>query len=405
MKKVKGGVCVPKGFVSAAASCGIKEKGAERLDLALIYSQEPTVGAAVFTKNKVKAAPVQLSIKALRKKAPRAIIANSGNANACTGDVGMEHAKAMVETTANAMGLHKDEVQVCSTGIIGLPMPIERILPGIESAASQLKRSDEQVAKAIMTSDTRPKSVAIEYTDSANKTIRIGAIAKGAGMINPNMATMLCFVTTDYRASDQYLAEATEIAVAQSFNCISVDGDMSTNDTVIVMANGEAGNRKDSGKTQFQEALNEVMLDLAKKMVSDGERVTKLVEVKVTGAASDRDAEKVARAVGNSKLVKCSWNGNDPNWGRVIHAIGYSGAKLKEEKIDIGFSGLPACIDGLTAKTSLSKLAAAVAKKTFSVDIDLKLGDGKFTLYTADLSPEYVDFNREEYALTRRKVE
>lgn len=316
----------------------------------------------------------------------------------------MEHAKAMQQAAATALSLGKDEVQVCSTGIIGLPMPIERILPGIEEAATRMKTTDAAVAKAIMTSDTKPKSHAVEYQDSAGITVRVGAIAKGAGMINPNMATMLCFVTTDYAASEAYINEATQTAVNQSFNCISVDGDMSTNDTVIVMANGLAGNRKDSGKTLFQEALNEVMLVLAKKMVSDGERVTKLVEVKVAGAASQADAEIVARAVGNSKLVKCSWNGEDPNWGRIIHAIGYAGAKIKEDKIDIGFSGLPACVGGLTADTPLAKLASVVKKKTFSVDIDLNVGSESFTLYTADLSPEYVDFNREEYALTRRKL-
>lgn len=395
---------MPKGFVSAATSCGIKEKGADRLDLALIYSQHPTVGAAVYTNNKVKAAPVQVSAKALKKHAPRAIIANSGNANACTGEVGMRDAKAMVAATAEALDLDKNEVQVCSTGIIGLALPIDRILSGISEVAPQLRRKDTDVTQAIMTSDTRPKACAVEYQDTSGNTIKIGAIAKGAGMINPNMATMLCFVTTDYNGSADYIEKATREAVNQSFNCISVDGDMSTNDTVILMANAQAGNRKDSGKQLFQEALNHVLLDLAKKMVSDGERVTKLVAVQVSGANSDKDAEKVARAVGNSKLVKCSWNGCDPNWGRVIHAIGYAGAKIREEKINIGFSGVPACKNGLTAETPISKLTAVVNKSEFSVDIDLNIGEGSFTLYTADLSPEYVEFNREEYALSRRKL-
>ena len=406
-KKVKGGVCAARGFRSSAVSCGIKEKGADRLDLALIYSKFPTVGTAVFTRNEIKAAPVLLSMESLQEKDPRAIIANSGNANACTGEIGMEHARIMAAKTAEALDLDTREVQVCSTGIIGLPLPIDRIESRIDRLARGLKKSNRDAARAIMTSDTRPKSHAIEYQDEDGNSIRIGAIAKGAGMIQPNMATMLCFITTDALISKTELKAATKHAVNHSFNCISVDGDMSTNDTVVVMANGRADNRRitrSSGGPAFREALTAVMLHLAKKMVSDGERVTKRVELRVRGAATDRDAEKVARAVANSKLVKCSWNGNDPNWGRIIHAVGYAGATIQEDLIDISFEGLPACTKGLTAATPLGDLAAAVKKKKFLIEIDLGLGEGEFTMFTSDLSPEYVEFNREEYALTRRKI-
>ena len=257
-----------------------------------------------------------------------------------------------------------------------------------------------------MTSDTKPKSVSVSV-DIGGVRVRIGAIAKGAGMINPHMATMLCFVTTDAAVTKAEITLATREAVDHSFNRISVDGDMSTNDTVVVLANGAAENktitRGGPGSAEFREALTEVMLLLAKKIVSDGERVTKLVEVKVRGAASNLDAERVARAVGNSKLVKCSWNGNDPNWGRIIHAVGYSGARVKEEMVDIYLNGVLAAQNGLAANTHIDKLSAAVAGDQFTVGIDLHLGKGEFNLFTSDLSPEYVLFNREEYALNRAR--
>ena len=401
--EINGGICAPQGFLSSAISCGIKQTGGDRLDLALIYSKDPTVGSAFFTTNAVKAAPVQLSVKHIKLKEPRAIIANSGNANACTGSPGMEHAEAMAGAAAEALNITPEEIQVCSTGIIGLNMPIDRIVPRIPELVDELKQDGDDATRAIMTSDTLPKSYSIEYEETDGTKVRIGAIAKGAGMINPNMATMLCFVTTDAAVGKDELDAATKYAVENSFNCISVDGDMSTNDTVIVMANGRAGNN--SVSEAFQTALTAVMLNLAKRMVSDGERVTKLVEVQVRGAVSNGDAEKVARAVSNSKLVKCSWNGNDPNWGRIIHAVGYAGAKIEEEKITITFDGLPGCINGLTADTPLSELSAAVEKDEFTIGIELGLGDGEFTIYTADLSPEYVEFNREEYALTRHRLE
>jgi glutamate N-acetyltransferase/amino-acid N-acetyltransferase len=311
----------------------------------------------------------------------------------------------MASTTAKALGLNQREVQICSTGIIGVPLPIERIEPKIGGLAESLSRNSGPAAEAIMTSDTKPKSVAVTVK-IGDKKVKIGAIAKGSGMINPHMATMLCFITTDAAVTKAELVAATREAVDMSFNRISVDGDMSTNDAVVVMANHQAGNktitRSGTGSAEFREALTEVMQCLARKIVSDGERVTKLVEVQVRRAASQLDAERVARAVANSKLVKCSWNGNDPNWGRVIHAVGYSGARVKEELVDIYFNGVLATQNGVAAKTDIDKLSGAVKEPEFTVGIDLNLGKGEFNVWSSDLSPEYVEFNREEYALNRK---
>ncbi len=406
VKVIEGGISAPKGFKAGAIACGIKNPAVERLDLALIYSEFPTVGAAVYTQNQVCAAPVRLSSSHLKSAEPRAIIANSGNANACTGPDGLLNARAMTAATAKALGLRQREVQVCSTGIIGVPLPIERIEPRIPELAASMGCDGEAAARAIMTSDTRPKQIAVQVK-IGDVRVRIGAIAKGAGMINPHMATMLCFVTTDASISKAEIVAATKEAVDLSFNRITVDGDMSTNDTVIIMANGQAGNktitRGGEGSAEFREALTEVMLELAKRIVSDGERVTKLVEVQVRGAASSLDAERVARAVANSKLVKCSWNGNDPNWGRILHAVGYSGARVKEEMVNIHLNGVIVTQNGLSAGTDGEKLIAAVSGPEFTVGIDLNIGKGSFTIYTSDLSPEYVDFNRTEYSAVKRK--
>lgn len=406
VKVIEGGVCAPQGFKAGALACGIKNPAVERLDLALIYSEHATVGAAVYTQNQVCAAPVRLSSSYLKSAEPRAIIANSGNANACTGPDGLINARTMTAVTAKALGLKQREVQVCSTGIIGVPLPIDRIEPRIPELVAALGDDGSVAARAIMTSDTRPKEIAVQVKIGDVK-VRIGAIAKGAGMINPHMATMLCFVTTDAAISKAEIVAATKEAVDLSFNRITVDGDMSTNDTVIVMANGAAGNktitRGGEGSAEFREALTEVMLELAKRIVSDGERVTKLVEVQVRGAASNLDAERVARAVANSKLVKCSWNGNDPNWGRILHAVGYSGARVKEEMVNIHLNGVIVTQNGLSAGTDGDKLIAAVSGPEFTVCIDLNLGKGAFTIYTSDLSPEYVDFNRTEYSAVKKK--
>lgn len=401
--EIPGGITAPEGFLCHAVSAGIKDPAKPRLDLGLIYSTAPCVTAATFTTNKVKAAPVRVCQAHLKSNDIRAIIVNSGNANACTGPRGIQDAKAMAIATGEALGLKATQVMVNSTGIIGLPMPIDRITAAVPGLVKGLARDRHAaIAQAIMTSDTKPKSLAIEVP-LGSKTIRIAAIAKGAGMICPSMGTMLCFITTDAAIGLADLKKCTSEAVQNTFNRISIDGDTSTNDTVIVMANGMAGNRKIASggpqHTAFCEALEYVMRCMARMIVSDGERVTKFVEIAVRGAATYMDARKVAETVANSLLVKCSWNGSDPNWGRVMHAIGYSRAKIREEHIDIYFDGHIAARNGISAGTPLEVLQAAVAKREFTVTIDLNIGDAGYMVYTSDLSQEYVDFNKAEYAV------
>lgn len=414
LKKIKGGVTAARGFLAASVSCGIKESAGDKKDLCLIYSVEPhkTTSAAVFTTNRVKAAPVQVSTLHLRGGNVRAIIANSGNANACTGVAGIESAKAMAGQAAKSLGLRRRQVLVCSTGIIGLPLPEEKILPRISDLVSGLSSTgSDGAAKAIMTSDTKEKSAAFSFQVGMEKSateVRVGAIGKGAGMICPNMATMLCFVTTDAKISETLLKDMVHEATDESFNRITVDGDMSTNDTVMVIANGASGApalRKGSKDAKmFQTALTRVMHSIAKKIVKDGERVSKFVEIRVEGAASHRDARKVAEAVAGSTLVKCSWNGSDPNWGRVIHSVGYSGARIREELIDIYFDGKAACRNGLVSDTPITALESVTQKKSFTVTIDLNQGKSSYWVYTSDFSPEYVDFNRFEYAISKQKT-
>jgi glutamate N-acetyltransferase/amino-acid N-acetyltransferase len=346
---------------------------------------------------------VRVCQKHLRSNDIRAIIVNSGNANACTGPRGIEDAQNMAASVASALSLKPQQVLIGSTGIIGLPMPMDRILPKVPALAKGLSRSkNEALARSIMTSDTKPKMLALEVA-LGSKKIRLGAVAKGAGMICPNMGTMLCYVTTDANIGLADLKRATYVAVDRSFNRISIDGDTSTNDTVIVMANGASGQRKlQAGSPTmhlFTEALDFLMLEMAKKIVRDGERVTKFVQVHVLGAANQVDARKVAETVANSLLVKCSWNGSDPNWGRIMHAIGYSGAKIREHDIDIFFNGIAAARNGLVSDTPVEKLREVAAKPEFCVCIDLNIARADYTVYTSDISQEYVDFNTAEYAV------
>ena len=401
-KRIDGGVCAPQGFSSNAVCCGIKNPIATRLDLGLIYSEAPCVSAGMFTTNRVKAACVKVTSGHLQLGNIRAIVANSGNANACTGKAGIEVARKECQIVADQLGLKPEEVGVCSTGVIGLPMPMMRVEPSLSTISQGLGHSVEKgldFANAIITSDTRNKIVAIETT-IGGRAVRIGACCKGAGMISPCMATMLCFVTTDAGMDRETLEACTKSAVGETFNCITIDGDMSTNDTVLVLANGASGVRvtTEEEKAEFQEALTAVLLELAKMVVRDGERVTKFVTVRVKGARSNEEARKVADAVCKSFLVKSSWNGNDPNWGRIVHAIGYSQARVEEELIDVDIAGLPACRGGMQTDTPSDDLRTAVSVPEFAIDINLNLGTGTSTVYTSDISPEYVDFNRSEYA-------
>ena len=399
---IDGGVTAAKGFRASAVNCGIKSPEATRLDLALIVSDFPTVTDAVFTTNKVRAACVRVCQQHIKESDTRAIIANSGNANACTGVQGIQDAKAMTKAVAEQLSVKMRQVLVCSTGIIGMPLPIQRIIPKVPDAVAKLNdQGSEDAMRAIMTSDTKPKTFAIEVP-CGKGSFRIGGIAKGAGMICPNMATMLCFITTDVKIGKNEMHRAMHYAVEKSFNCITIDGDTSTNDTVIVMSNGASelpSIKRNSPEFElFRCALHKVMLELAKMIVCDGERVTKFVEIRVRNARTQADARKVAETVAKSLLVKCSFNGCDPNWGRIIHAVGYSGAGIREELIDIFFGGLLACKGGLATKTPISELEKVVKEPKFTVTIDLNLGTSGYTVYTSDLSEAYVDFNSSEYS-------
>jgi len=389
--RIEGAVTAPRGFRAAAAAAGIKRSG--KLDMALIVSDVPAVAAGTFTTNQVKAAPVKVSMQHIKRGKACAIVVNSGNANACTGNIGLLHARAMATAVARRIGCPETAVLVCSTGRIGVLMPIVKIEAGIKQLLGNLSHSGgPTAAEGIMTTDTFPKQIALRVK-AGKKVIHIGAIAKGAGMIEPHMATMLCFITTDAAIPRPALQKALRIAVDQSFNRITVDGDTSTNDTVLCLANGLAG---EFPLEPFQEALNHVCLELAKMMVLDGEGVSKFVTVNVTGAASDRDADLAARSVANSTLVKCCWCGGDPNWGRIMDALGYSAAKVTEERVDISYNGVPAVRNGVAARTPLSRLKKIVAAPTFTVDIDLHLGKGRCTIHTCDLTEKYVTLNKGE---------
>jgi glutamate N-acetyltransferase/amino-acid N-acetyltransferase len=398
--EISGGVTAPADFLAGSSYCGIKATNASKPDIALIQSLRETVAAATFTTNRVKAAPVRVSTMHLRSGDVRAIIANSGNANACTGLDGIETAKRMATAVGDALGLRARQVMVCSTGRIGVPLPIEKMEATIATMPAALCREgSRKAAEAIMTSDTFPKEIAVEITIDG-KVVRIGGIAKGAGMIDPNMATMLCFITTDAVIEKKLLQHALSVSVEQSFNRITIDGDMSTNDTVIMLANGSAGNKSLRHGTPafkvFQRALDHVTKNLARLIVEDGEGVTKFVEVHVNCAASLSDARKAAEAVANSTLTKCAWFGGDPNWGRIMDALGYSGAKLREEVIDIYYDGIIAVHGGMPSKTPFAKLQEVVAQKRFTITIDLHLGKADYTVFTTDLSVDYVKLNMGE---------
>lgn len=399
-------------------------KGQKR-DLTLIMSEAPAAVAGMFTTSHVRAAPVKISAPRAAKGRARAIVVNSGNANACTGAQGLRDARAMAEIAAGLFQFSPEDVLVASTGRIGVPLPMANVKRGIREVARLLNDSIENAhhaAEAIMTSDTRPKEIAVEF-NLGGRTVRIGGICKGAGMIQPGMsptgarpaavskggrapahATMLCFITTDAAIGPKILKAALAEAVAHSFNRITVDGDMSTNDTVLILANGLAGNAaiKAPGRDLniFQAALNHVTLQLAKMIVRDGEGATRFVTVRVNGAKTLADADAAARAVANSALVKTSWHGGDPNWGRILGALGYSSAAIVEEKIDVAYSTpgvkkvLFALKKGQPAKTSFAALCKIVAQREFDLHINLNLGKAGAIIYAADLTEEYVDFNK-----------
>ena len=425
-KKIRGSITAPLGFRAAALFCDVKtlgtgkgsDKGQKR-DLALIVSDVAAKAAGMFTTNQICAAPVKLCVEHLRNNSAQAVVVNSGNANACTGPQGLADAREMAALTGQALGLKTTDVLVGSTGRIGVPLPMPNLRNGIAAVAEQLKPTQAaaaQTAEAILTSDTQSKQIAVMF-QLGSKTVRLGGIAKGAGMIQPGMsptgtrlasatqglhATMLAYLTTDANVNAANLKKCLREAVAQSFNRITVDGDMSTNDTVLLLANGLAGNGKLSAadlKT-FQTALNHVCLELAKMIVRDGEGISRVVTVRITGANSFADADAAARAIGNSALVKTSWSGGDPNWGRIIDALGYSPAQVVEEKVDIAYSAsdsrkkIYSLKKGRPTRTAFGTLCKAVESREFDLHINLNLGKGEAVLYAADLTEEYVEFNK-----------
>lgn len=399
LTKITGGITAPQGFTAAGVHAGIKKNGKE--DVGIIYSTVPAAGAAMFTTNKMAAAPVIVSRQASERGNIRAIVVNSGCANACTGDQGMTDARTMAHETAKALNLDDCEVLVSSTGVIGVNLPMDKIKAGISQAAANLsEHGHEQALAAIMTTDTFPKSCAYEFS-LGGKTCRIAGIAKGAGMIHPNMATMLCFITTDVAIEPKVLKQALSQAVELSFNMISVDGDTSTNDTVAVLANGLAGNERinstDSQTYQeFYTALKTVCTELAQLVVRDGEGATKFLEINVTGAVSFADAKLAAMAIAKSPLVKTAFFGQDPNWGRILCAVGYSGATTQLDKTSLTIGDLTIVVNGQGAVGfDTAKLKAVMAAKDIAITVDLGLGDSSATVWTCDFSYEYVKINGE----------
>lgn len=401
MEEIQGGITAAGGFRAAGVTAGIKKQGK---DLALIVSDTDAVAAAVFTTNVVKAAPVILSMDVLKQReTARAIVVNSGNANACTGERGMTDALRMAKEAAD--GLHCDlkSVLVASTGVIGVPLPIDKVASGIDVALGELGSDfyhGLSAAQAIMTTDTREKTVAVTVPIDG-KTVTVGGMSKGSGMIHPNMATMLGFVTTDVRIAPQTLRTLLQKSVADTFNMISVDGDTSTNDTVFVLANGHAGNRELTENhpdfAAFEAAFVHVLESLAKQIVRDGEGASKLIEVRVSGAKSVEDARKLVKSAINSSLVKTAFFGADANWGRLLVAMGYSGATFTPEHVSIHFSSaagkIPLMRVGEPMPFDESVAKRILEESDIHVDIALQEGTCEAVGWGCDLSYDYVRIN------------
>lgn len=397
MKDITGGITAPEGFRAGVAECSIKKPG--RPDLTVILSDVPASCAGMFTSNRIKGAPVLVSRENVKKGSARAIIANSGNANVCNGEDGLEAAVAMTGETARLIGCDSTEVLVASTGVIGRPFPIEKVLRGIPQAIKNLSNEGSNMAaRAIMTTDTVPKETAVEI-DIEGVPVKIGAIAKGSGMINPDMATMFCFITSDISISQKALRKALKIAVDKSFNCITVDGDMSTSDTVLMLANGKAGNALLKSRSRhfdtFADGLSEVCLRMAKALIKDGEGATRFITIQVTGAAGKDDAIRAGMAVANSALFKTACFGSDPNWGRIICAAGYSGVPIDENHITISINGVTLFEIGRVLPMDEKKLREEMSGSEITVTLNLGMGHAEATIYTSDLSYEYIKINAE----------
>ena len=397
IKKDTQGVTFAKGFTAAGVKAGIKKSG--NLDVAVIYTKTQAVVAGTLTQNKVAAAPVYVSKEVVATGTAHAIVANAGCANACTGQQGLDDAHKMAQIAADELGVNADDVIVGSTGVIGVNLPMDKLEAGIKDAVANLSADGSgNAGRAIITTDTHSKSVTCEF-ELSGKTVRMGAIAKGSGMIRPNMATMLCYITTDIAIDQTLLQKAVSGCVEKSFNMISVDGDMSTNDMVIVLANGEANNAKITEENaDYQIFFDKLMMlctELAKQIAADGEGASKFLTINVKGAKSFADAKTVGMAIANSPLVKTAFFGEDPNWGRVICAVGYSGADMVPEKTVVKFGGITIFANGTGATYDEKALAHVMKEKDIVIDIELNMGQEDATVWSCDLSYEYVKINGE----------
>ena len=396
-KNAAAGVTFPKGFKAAGVKAGIKKSG--NLDLALIYTEKEAAVAGVFTKNAVAAAPVIVSREVVKGGKAHAIVANAGCANACTGETGLANARKMAALAAAEVGCAPDEVLVGSTGIIGVNLPMDKLEAGIKAAAAELSEGGSKNAgNAIITTETHSKACSCEV-EIGGQAVRFGAIAKGSGMIQPNMATMLCYITTDANISSQLMQKALSEIVEVSFNMISVDGDMSTNDTVLVLANGASGAAEiTDGSPEYEKfyaTLKEICQELSKRIAADGEGATKFLTINVSGTKTFEDAKTVAMSIAKSPLVKTAFFGEDPNWGRVICAVGYAGIPMVPEKTVIKFGGVPVYANGLGAEFNEDDIHKVMAEHDIVIDVEMGMGDAQATVWSCDFSYEYVKINGE----------
>jgi glutamate N-acetyltransferase/amino-acid N-acetyltransferase len=395
LNECNGGVTAPLGFTAAGIYAGIRKA---KKDIALIHSRTPATVAGVFTLNKTQAACIIVDkLQLQRTSTCSAVVVNSGNANACTGERGLNDSWTMIESTAVALNVPMEQVLVSSTGVIGQYLPMDKVVPGIQQLAAQLSPTgNRDAAEAIMTTDTYSKEIAVKFS-LGSSVITIGGMAKGSGMIAPNMATMLAFITTDAVMAQPLLAKALRHANGKSFNRITVDGDMSTNDMVLVLANGEAKNKTIKDHTEeyqlFVAALEYVLIKLAKMIARDGEGATKLVEILVTGAKTEEDAAQAAKAVANSNLVKTAIHGSDANWGRILAAVGYSGIDFNPDLVEISFDDVQILKKNYEIVLDEEKAKAALSKDSVVVTIDLNQGPANARVWTCDLTKEYVHIN------------
>lgn len=402
MKIIDGGVTAAKGFKAASTAAEIKYKG--RTDMAMVFSEVPCVAAGTFTTNVVKAAPVRWDQDIVyNHQGARAVICNSGIANACTGEEGFVYCRETAKAASESLGIPEDSVLVASTGVIGMQLPIDRIANGVKAMAPKLEGSREaglEAAKAIMTTDTEKKEAAVEI-EIGGKTVTVGGMCKGSGMIHPNMCTMLGFITSDVDISKELLQEALSEDIKDTYNMVSVDGDTSTNDTVLLLANGQAGNPKITEKNadyeEFKKALNYVNTTLAKKIAGDGEGATALFEVKVIGAATKAEAVTLSKSVVTSSLTKAAIYGHDANWGRILCALGYSGVQFDPEKVDLYFESKAGKIkiieNGVSTGYSEEEATKILSEEAVTAIADMKMGDASATAWGCDLTYDYIKIN------------